>query len=126
MLLLGLPATDPTADVTDLEAGQPFAVAARRRDGHRWRNGTLTLDTQALHVLVWHSHWPRATTTQRHPLTPPIDVESVQKTAGSYPDQFRKINLHADGHPWILQIPTVDVPLVRVPSPTRTPTQLVV
>jgi hypothetical protein len=37
----------------------------------------------------------------------------VHELTGLGRHQFRTANLHADGHPWILRIPTVDVPLLR-------------
>jgi hypothetical protein len=112
-MMRGLPATDPAIDLDDLKRGRPLIVVARRRDVTRQRGGMLLLHIDADDAIVWQAGGGPRRKPTGWPLSAPIEVEGVAEPGGPDRDQFRILRLRAAGRPWVLVIPTVDIPLVR-------------
>ncbi|MEU6324431.1 hypothetical protein [Streptomyces sp. NPDC047009] len=116
----GPPATDPTLDLAYLAylaAGEPMAVVAHRRDESRLRPGTLILHTQAGEPITWFSgRFPRRVGSGL-PMRAPIDVNEIREVDGRdkwrvKSQQFIVIDTHAEGEPWSLAVPVIDLDLV--------------
>jgi hypothetical protein len=116
-VLQGGPAGDPTDDLASLEQGVPLRTSTHRKAGWRWRSGRLFFrlaDETA--PISWQPGIYYSARRAAEPLNGPIIVEAVEEITGA--DRFRvkrhlfrKIRLTAAGQPWVIAVPTHDVPL---------------
>lgn len=111
----GVPATDPARDLEYLAAGEPLAVVAHRREESGLRRGTLILHIRAAEPITWFPGFPRRAGTGL-PMRTPVEVGSVDEVGGH--DRWRVkswqyvvVNAHANGQPWTLAVPVIDLVL---------------
>jgi hypothetical protein len=111
------PVGDPADDLESLRQDVPLTTSTFRKAGWRWRSGRLFFrfaddaDPVSWQPGVWNWPWRPA-----EPLNGPIVVEAVEQITGMdriwvKDHLFRKIRLTAGGQPWVIAVPTHDVPL---------------
>jgi hypothetical protein len=116
-ILKGGPARDPAGDLVSLEQGVPLRTSTFRKAGWRWRPGRLFFrfadDTAP---IAWQAGMYYSARRAAEPLNAPVVVEAVEEITGV--DRFwvkqrlfRKIRLTAAGQPWVIAVPTHDLPL---------------
>jgi hypothetical protein len=113
------PSRDPAEDLESLEQGVALQTSTFRKAGWRWRAGRLLFEPADGTVSIgWQAGLYYSARRAAEPLDGTITVGAVEKITGFdmfwvKAHLFRQIRLTAAGQPWVIAVPTHDVPFVR-------------